>query len=106
MAYALTLADGRVQLRLHVQPRAVRSRLLGLHDGCLKVAVASPPVDGRANLAVCRFLADLLGVAPRDVVLDSGTQARKKRVVVANIDEPTLRARLAAALPPTGGEKR
>jgi uncharacterized protein len=100
MPYAVTLADGSVQLALHVQPKAAKNRLLGLHDGCLKVAVASLPLEGRANLAVRRFVAELLGVATRDVQLHRGTQGRKKLLLVRGIDASTVRAKVAASLIP------
>ena len=65
-----------------MQPKASKTRIVGLHDGCLKIAVAAPPVDGKANKAVVRFLADILGVSARNVVVTSGAQSRKKKVVV------------------------
>ena len=56
-AYLRQTASG-VELSLLVQPRASRTRVVGEHDGRLKVAVASPPVDGAANDALLEFLAE------------------------------------------------
>lgn len=78
MPYLATTNDGSVAIRVYVQPKASKNCVVGLHDGCLKVAVTSPPVDGKANIAVAEFLAKLLGVAKRDVCLSSGKSSRSK----------------------------
>jgi uncharacterized protein (TIGR00251 family) len=91
MVYISTLADNCVVLNLYIQPKASKSRLIGLHDGCLKLAVAAPPVDGKANKQVLKFLAATLGVANRDLILKSGLQSRRKQVVVKSLDADTVR---------------
>lgn len=95
MAYLLILPDGKVLLHLHVQPKASKTRIVGLHDGCLKIAVAAPPVDGKANKAIVRFLAGILGVAARDVLVTSGLQSRRKQVVVHGKDGTAIRRMIA-----------
>jgi uncharacterized protein len=60
--FLLKAGDG-VELEVVVQPRAGRSEVLGEHDGRLKVRIAAPPVDGAANDALVRFIAERLGVA-------------------------------------------
>ena len=91
MVYISTLADNSVVLNLYIQPKASKSRLIGLHDGCLKLAVAAPPVDGKANKQVLKFLAATLGVPNRDLILKSGLQSRRKQVVVKSLDADTVR---------------
>ncbi len=91
MPYISLLTDKTVLLSLHVQPKASKSRIVGLHDGCLKLAVASPPVEGKANREVVKFLATLLGVSGRDILLKSGAQSRKKRVIVSSLDAGEIR---------------
>lgn len=78
--YLTTLPGGDILLHLYVQPKASKSRIVGLYDGCLKLAVAAPPVDGKANEEVVRFLARLLDIPGRDVALHSGAQSRRKKV--------------------------
>ena len=90
-----------MQLALRVQPGAKRSALLArLASGEWKVAVAAPPVDGRANEAVVEFLSELLGVPRRQLELVRGTSSRSKRIAVEGLSEAEAEARLTAALPP------
>ncbi len=86
---------GGVVLEILVQPRASRSRVVGEHDGRLKIQLAAPPVDGEANAALVEFLADALGVRKADVVLLAGEAGRRKRVRVAGISAAQAEARLA-----------
>jgi uncharacterized protein len=76
---------GGVVLELLVQPRASRTRVVGEHDGRLKVQLAAPPVDGEANLALAAFLADALGVRKAEVVIARGESGRRKTVRVAGV---------------------
>lgn len=69
-------------LELHVQPGARREALAGEHSGRLKVRIQAPPVEGRANRGLIRFLAGLFGVAPRDVRLLRGESGRDKRLCI------------------------
>jgi hypothetical protein len=78
------VADG-VELAVLVQPRASRTRVVGAHDGLLKIQLAAPPVDGEANAALLEFLAKLLGVPRRQVTLTSGDASRRKRVTVVGV---------------------
>jgi len=94
MPYISTQLDKTVVLHLYVQPKASKSRLVGLHDGCLKLAVAAPPVEGKANKQVLKFLAAMLGIANRDLSLKSGAQSRRKQVVVKSLDAETVRKRV------------
>ncbi|QSQ16114.1 DUF167 domain-containing protein [Myxococcus landrumensis] len=79
------LPDG-VELALLIQPRASRTRVVGEHDGLLKIQLAAPPVDGEANAALVEFLAKKLGVPRRQVTLLAGDASRRKRVQVAGVD--------------------
>ncbi len=80
MPYLTTLADGVLLLQVYVQPKASKSRIVGIHDGCLKLAVAAPPVEGKANEEVVRALARLLDLPGRAVSIHSGDKSRKKKV--------------------------
>ena len=67
-------------LALHVQPGAKRTEVAGMHGDALKLRLAEPPVDGKANAELVRFLAEAFGVAQRDVVLVRGASSRTKQV--------------------------
>ena len=79
--------NGRVRLGVHVQPRAARSEIAGLHGDALKVRLTSPPVDGAANEALVKFLADVFAVARRDVRILAGESSRSKIVEIEGITE-------------------
>ncbi|AEF95123.1 UPF0235 protein yggU [Desulfotomaculum nigrificans CO-1-SRB] len=80
-----------VVLRVRVQPRAAKNSLAGEMEGALKVRLTAPPVDGAANEACCRFLAEVFGVAKSNVEIISGHTGRNKVVRVAGIDEARAR---------------
>ena len=82
----LSEVEGGVELRVLVQPRASRSRVVGEHGGALKIALAAPPVDGAANEALVELLAELCGVPRRQVSLVSGQSSRRKTVRVIGVD--------------------
>jgi len=86
---------GGVALELLVQPRASRTRVVGEHDGRLKVQLAAPPVDGEANLALIAFLAEALGVRRADVAIARGDAGRRKTVRVAGADAAAVERALA-----------
>lgn len=69
-------------LTVKVTPRASRDAVLGAEEGWLRVALTAPPVDGKANEAARRFLAEALGVPRGEVRLISGQTARLKRFAV------------------------
>ena len=71
-----------ITLTLHVQPGAKRSEVSGLHGEALKIRLAAPPIEGRANEALLRFIADCFNVPLRNVELKQGAQSRHKRVEV------------------------
>lgn len=77
-----------------MQPRASRTELAGRHGDALKLRVAAPPVEGAANEAVIRFLAERLEVPRAAVRLEAGAAGRSKVVAVAGITVEAARPRL------------
>ncbi|MGH7545961.1 MAG: DUF167 domain-containing protein [Gemmatimonadota bacterium] len=93
-------ADGdSVTFAIHVQPRASRAGIAGLHGDALKVRVTAPPEGGRANDEVVRVLADALGVPRSAVEILAGHTSRRKRVRVRGVtaEQVAARARLRTA---------
>ncbi len=71
-------ADGRITLTLHIQPGAKKTAFAGLHGDALKIRLAAPPVDGKANEALLRFVAEALSLPKSAVSLKSGQTSRRK----------------------------
>ena len=90
-------ANGSLTLRLHVQPGARQTAVAGLHGERLKIRLAAPPVDGKANAALLLFVAAAFGVPLRNVELVAGASSRQKTV---RIHAPSRRADLDWAAGP------
>ena len=72
-----------VNLTLYIQPGAKHSEISGLHGAALKIRLAAPPVEGRANKALQKFIAKLFAVPLCQVALKQGAQSRHKVVAVS-----------------------
>ena len=77
--------DTAVTIRVRAQPRASRTEIIGEHDGALKIRIAAPPLNGKANEECRRFLAKLLDVSATSVEIISGETSRDKIVRIQNI---------------------
>jgi uncharacterized protein (TIGR00251 family) len=96
------VVEGGIVVRVHAQPGAGRSVIMGRHGDALKVKVAAPPVDGRANAALAEVLAEALGVKLAQVVLVSGASSRSKRYRITGVDADAARVGLAPPSTPGG----
>lgn len=74
--------DNTLLLECYLKPRAKGDAVLGLHDGRLHVQVKAPPVDGKANTALCRFLAGAFGTSRKQAQLRKGETQRLKTVAI------------------------
>ena len=86
-------ADG-TRLTLRVQPRAARDEIAGRHGKAIRVRLAAPPVDGAANEALIRFLAERLALPRAAVTLVRGRAGRDKIVEVAGLSPEQVARRL------------
>jgi uncharacterized protein len=84
------------QIRVRLTPRAAREQISAGDGGSYLVRVTAPPVDGRANDALCRLIARRAGVAPSRVTLLRGAKGREKVLAVEGIDAATLHELLLA----------
>ena len=96
MSWLVATKDG-VVLRLHIQPGAKKTEVVGPHGDALKIRLAAPPVDGKANAALVEFLAKKVGAGRTAVELISGETSRAKRLRITDIDEPSARQALYSA---------
>jgi uncharacterized protein len=85
------------EIAVRLQPRARANEIVGERDGVLVVRVTAPPVEGRANEALCRLIAKRARVGVRRVSVLRGAGAREKVVRVEGIDESRLRAALTSS---------
>jgi uncharacterized protein (TIGR00251 family) len=90
--------DGSIEFAVHAVPGGGRSEVVGRHGDALKVRVAAPPEDGRANQAIVELLASALGVRASEVSLVAGGRSRQKRFVVASTGGAAAEVRLQALL--------
>lgn len=79
-----------VLLRVHVQPGAGKSAIVGKHGDALKIRIAAPPVGGRANEAARELLAKELSIAASAVELTSGATSRLKRFRLIGMEEAAV----------------
>jgi uncharacterized protein (TIGR00251 family) len=87
-----------VRLRVRVIPRAHRDELAGERDGALLVRITAPPVDGKANAAVCAFVARAAGLPKSRVAVVRGTSSRDKTLELAGVEDEAA-VRRALGLP-------
>lgn len=85
-------------LKLRIVPNAKRAEVVGEYGDAVKVKVAAPAVDGKANSALLEFLAEKIGVSARVVSLLMGEKSRDKVIAVEGVETDELRKRLLASL--------
>jgi uncharacterized protein (TIGR00251 family) len=79
---------------VHVQPRAGKTEVVGMHDDAIKIRLKAPPVDGAANEELVRFLAKSVGVSRQDIRIANGKTSRRKRIKIDGMDENEVSAAL------------
>ncbi len=73
-----------VRLRIFLQPKASRDQIVGLYDNELKIAITAPPIDGKANAHLFKYLSKLFKVSKSSIVLEKGELQRHKQIFVPN----------------------
>lgn len=79
--------DKEAKLAVQVQANARRNQLVGQKDGVLLVRIAAPPTEGKANRELARYLGDILGIAKSRVVIQKGARAKRKLVIIKELDQ-------------------
>ena len=91
--------SGRLTLSVHIQPNAKVSEIAGVHGDALKIRVAAPAVDNKANAALLDFLRCLLRLPASQITLRHGARGRRKVVDIAGADSGMLALINRAAAP-------
>jgi len=86
--------NGGVFIRCHVQPGASKNGVSGLHGNSVKIKLHAPPVDGKANTELVKFIAEFFGVPKSFVEIKSGHSSRQKVLFVNNLSPETARTLL------------
>ena len=83
-------------LRFHIVPNAKVNKVVGEHGAAIKIKLRAPAVEGKANAALRRFLAEELRISQRQIVLERGEKSREKVIRIEGLSEETARERLLA----------
>lgn len=84
-------------ISVRVSPKSTKNEISGIMaDGTVKIRLTAPPVEGKANKALIKFLSTVLDVAPTNIEIISGQTARDKLVTIIDLDAVTLQKRLLA----------
>lgn len=82
-------------LTIYLQPGAKQSEVCGTHDGNIKIKVNSPPIDGKANAALIRFLANYLDIPKSSIKLVSGQKSRIKKLKLIGVSNDLVKLKLS-----------
>lgn len=98
--------DDAVVLSVHAQPGAGRTHVMGRHGDAVKIRVAAPPEQGRANEALVQVLAEQFGVPEKSVTIAGGETSRTKRFRISGVDPTEFADKLDLVLGLEDGGKR
>jgi uncharacterized protein (TIGR00251 family) len=87
-------SSGGAEIRVRLQPRAKRNEVVGERAGAVVIRVTAPPVDGRANAALCELIAERAGLPKGSVTVAHGASSRDKLVRVNGMGATQLRRAL------------
>lgn len=85
-------------LRVHVVPNARTDKVVGEHGGAVKIKLRAPAVEGKANAALVRFLAEELNLCKHAIVLEHGQKSRNKVIRIDCMSQQDVRRRLLGAI--------
>lgn len=88
----LPVKNEGVKIKIHVQPRAKKTEVVGLYGDALKIRIAEPPVEGAANEACEKYMASILHLPLSEVVVTGGKKSRTKSVFVKGLTVEKVRS--------------
>jgi len=84
MAWIRSVQQGSI-IDIHVIPQGKKNEIIGLYNDRLKIKIDAPPVDGKANECLLRFLSEVLNLKRSNLELIKGETSRQKQVKVQNL---------------------
>jgi len=84
--------DGEVEFEVLAKPKSSRNGIEGVHDGALRIAVTAPPDKGKANAAIIKLLAKMLGIGKTSIRIIRGETSRRKLVRIAGVSGHEIQA--------------
>ena len=94
MTSAIVETPRGCMLYLHVVPRASRTRMVGYHGDRVKIQIAAPPVDGKANAEIIKHLAKTLRIQRADLEITQGLTGRQKAICIPGVSAQQVGSRL------------
>jgi len=91
--------EAAIFLKIHLLPRASRDEICGLQGDALKVKVTAPPVSGKANKALQRFIAKKLNLSASQIEIMAGQHSREKTLKISGISRAAVEKALGILLP-------
>ena len=77
----------QVIIKVHVQPNANQNKVTGFRDGILQVKIAAPPIKGKANRELVKFLSSLLGISKSDLSIEKGATGKTKTIAIRRLGQ-------------------
>lgn len=96
--FLLSEKNGDLLLKIHIQPNASKTRVIGLHGDRLKIGIAAPPVDGKANAEIVRFIAKVFHLPKRQLKIKTGLSSRQKTVLVCGLSRLEVQTQISSLL--------
>jgi uncharacterized protein (TIGR00251 family) len=86
--------ENGIRLKIRLSPRSSVDQIEGVHGDMVKIKIKAPPVDGKANAALIKFLAKILNVRQRDIRITSGESSRNKTIEIVGLDSRQAASRM------------
>ena len=96
--YITPSGDNACRISIHAVPRASKTEIVGMQGTSLKLRLQAPPVDGKANKAICKYLAEFFDIPARNVSLIVGETGREKIFQLVGITVEAVREKISAVL--------
>jgi uncharacterized protein (TIGR00251 family) len=86
--------DNGIEIKLWVQPRASKNKVIGPYSDSLKISITAPPVDGKANTEIIKFFSKALKISKSSIEILSGATGRNKRIKILGFTQDEFKEKL------------